>query len=79
MASGVAAGLRENGLKVPRDVLLAGFDDIEWLQDFRPALTTVGLPLEESGRFITLGALSDDATSVRIAGRVILRESTGGA
>ena len=54
MAIGVAAALREEGLRIPRDALIAGFDDIETLRDFRPALSTVRLPLEEIGRLATL-------------------------
>lgn len=76
MAIGVAAALRAHGLKVPRDAALAGFDDIEWLRDFRPALSTVSLPLEELGRLVTLGAIADDAGPATIAGTVALRRST---
>lgn len=54
MAIGVVAALREEGLRIPRDALVAGFDDIETLRDFRPALSTVRLPLEEIGRLATL-------------------------
>ncbi|WP_125616602.1 LacI family DNA-binding transcriptional regulator [Specibacter cremeus] len=77
MAIGVAAALRDNGLRVPRDAALAGFDDIEWLRDFRPALTTATLPLEEIGRLATLGTLNDDAGPATIAGSVTMRRSTG--
>ncbi|UVJ39302.1 LacI family DNA-binding transcriptional regulator [Arthrobacter sp. CJ23] len=76
MAIGVAAAFREHGFKIPRDAALAGFDDIEWLRDFRPALSTVSLPLEELGRLVTLGAISDDAGPAAIAGSVALRRST---
>ncbi|VXB45288.1 Bacterial regulatory s, lacI family protein [Arthrobacter sp. 9AX] len=53
MAIGAAAALREQGLRIPRDATIAGFDDIETLRDFRPALSTVRLPLEEIGRLAT--------------------------
>ena len=76
MAIGVAAALREHGLEVPRDAALAGFDDIEWLRDFQPALSTVGLPLEELGRLATLGSISGDAGSSAVEGTVVLRHST---
>ena len=45
MAIGAAAALRSEGLRIPRDATIAGFDDIETLRDFRPALSTVHLPL----------------------------------
>ena len=54
MAIGVVAALREQDLRIPRDALIAGFDDIETLRDFRPALSTVRLPLEEIGRLATM-------------------------
>ena len=53
MAIGAAAALRAEGLRIPRDAAIAGFDDIETLRDFRPALSTVRLPLEEIGRIAT--------------------------
>lgn len=77
MAIGVAAALREQGLRVPHDAALAGFDDIEWLRDFRPALSTVSLPLEEIGRLVTTGVISDHVDPAEIDGQIQLRRSTG--
>jgi LacI family transcriptional regulator len=42
--------LREIGLKIPDDVAVAGFDNIEFSRFTRPALTTVMQPAEEMGR-----------------------------
>lgn len=38
------------GLQVPGDVSVIGFDDIEFAQHIRPALTSMALPREEIGR-----------------------------
>ena len=82
MAIGAVAALRAQGLRIPRDALIAGFDDIETLRDFRPALSTVRLPLEEIGRLAALGGTTgwtgaDDTNgSAAIAGQVTLRRST---
>lgn len=79
MAIGAAAALRSEGLRIPRDALIAGFDDIETLRDFRPALSTVSLPLEEIGRLATLGSLGwteSDSGSRPVTGQVTLRRST---
>ncbi|MDI3195141.1 LacI family DNA-binding transcriptional regulator [Pseudarthrobacter sp. AL07] len=79
MAIGAAAALRSQGLRVPRDAAVAGFDDIETLRDFRPALSTVHLSLEEIGRQAAsraAGPSADDAGSPPITGQVILRRST---
>jgi LacI family transcriptional regulator len=85
MAIGAVAALRSEGLRIPRDALIAGFDDIETLRDFRPALSTVHLPLEEIGRLAALGVSNDgmageDANAhSSIAGTVMLRRSTEGS
>lgn len=77
MAIGAAAALREHGLRIPRDAAIAGFDDIETLRDFRPALSTVHLPLEEIGRLATLSTVTHDAAiGDHVTGQVALRRST---
>jgi LacI family transcriptional regulator len=81
MAIGAAAALRSEGLRIPRDAAIAGFDDIETLRDFRPALSTVRLPLEEIGRLAVLGTAAggstpDGGTTVPVTGQVTLRRST---
>ena len=86
MAIGTAAALRAEGLRIPRDAAIAGFDDIETLRDFRPALSTVRLPLEDIGRLATRatgpqpgGEEVDEAPPGRITGEVELRRSTEAA
>ncbi|MGM9470911.1 LacI family DNA-binding transcriptional regulator [Pseudarthrobacter sp. YS3] len=79
MAIGAAAALRSQGLRIPRDATVAGFDDIETLRDFRPALSTVRLPLEEIGRQAARSAAGNDgngATPSPVTGQVTLRRST---
>ncbi|HUJ75376.1 MAG TPA: substrate-binding domain-containing protein, partial [bacterium] len=49
MALGAVDVLRENGLNVPRDVAVAGFDGIEEGRYLTPPLTTVIQPLGELG------------------------------
>jgi LacI family transcriptional regulator len=78
MAIGAIAAWRELGLQVPRDVCIAGFDDIPTLRDHTPSLTTVALPLEDIGARAVDLALNPDADDLRerIPGRVVLRDST---
>jgi LacI family transcriptional regulator len=78
MAIGATAALRSKGLRIPRDAAIAGFDDIETLRDFRPALSTVRLPLEEIGRLAVPGAGPGQtaAATVEVKGEVTLRRST---
>ncbi|MDQ4502314.1 LacI family DNA-binding transcriptional regulator [Sinomonas sp. ASV322] len=75
MAMGLVAALRQRGLEAPADFAIAGFDDINTLEDFVPGLTTVRLPLEEIGRSAALAALTGE-TPPPAYGEVVLREST---
>lgn len=80
MAVGAMAAFRDAGIRVPTDVSVAGFDDIETLRDLSPSLTTVRLPLRYMGEMAVRLALDSavDTTPqlVRVTGEVILREST---
>lgn len=80
MAIGAIAAWHEMGLSVPRDVGIAGFDDIPTLRDHTPSLSTVALPLEEIGaRAVELALRTEtdcDDLRERIPGHVILRDST---
>jgi LacI family transcriptional regulator len=52
-AIGAIRALRENGLSVPEDVSIIGFDDITAAEYHNPALTTIRQPLKKMG---SLGA-----------------------
>lgn len=49
MALGCIAELQKNGIKVPQEVAVSGFDNIEASEYCYPRLTTVGQPYEEMG------------------------------
>lgn len=49
IAGGVYDRLEENGLTVGKDISVAGFDDQDIAEFFRPPLTTTRLPLNEIG------------------------------
>ena len=50
MALGAMDALRARGLRVPEDVAVAGFDDVDEARFATPPLTTVRQPLYEQGR-----------------------------
>ena len=85
-AIGCLAAFAELGLAPPRDVAVAGFDDIPLAAYVRPALTTMRVPIVELGRraFIQLAAAIAQPGTVRaattwLATELIVRESCGAA
>lgn len=76
MAIGAIVALQDAKVSVPGDAFVAGFDDIETLRDFRPALTTVALPLSELGSKAVALALDERPESHDVGGNVVLRLST---
>ena len=83
MAVGATAALRDQGYLVPRDMAVAGFDDIPTLRDVRPALTTVRIPFVDIGRRaleLALGGPSTDVEGdpilIAVPGEVVVRDST---
>ena len=50
MAGGVYDYLDEVGMKVGKDISVSGFDNQDIAEYFKPALTTMDLPLEEIGQ-----------------------------
>ena len=52
MAVGALRELRERGLRVPEDVSVTGFDNVNLAQFCHPALTTVHIPRDQIGRTI---------------------------
>lgn len=49
MAMGAIRAARENGIKVPEELAITGFDDIFVSRHFTPSLTTVKVPRKEWG------------------------------
>ena len=64
-AIGFIRDLAAAGMSVPRDVSVAGFDDIENLALFTPAITTMRQPRTELGRLAAQGLLRRMAGDLR--------------
>ena len=50
MAAGIMAGLHERGVKIPEDISVVGFDDINICQMVTPTLTTIHQDMNLKGR-----------------------------
>jgi len=82
-AVGALAAAAERGLRVPGDLSVTGFDDIDLAQATSPMLTTVRQPLAEMGRMAVsllvrlLNGHQVDALHVELATDLVVRGSTG--
>lgn len=85
MALGALRAIHESGLKVPHDISLAGYDDIEWAGFSLPGLTTVRQEHQEAGRQcarMLLDSISNHSlppSTLILAHSLIIRESTAQA
>jgi DNA-binding LacI/PurR family transcriptional regulator len=83
-AIGAIRALRENGLRVPKDVSVIGFDDIQSAEFQNPALTTVRQPLHQMGKIaaetllrrITRPGQGSRTGQITVKPEIVLREST---
>jgi DNA-binding LacI/PurR family transcriptional regulator len=79
MALGLITGLREQGVAVPADLSVAGFDDNPDAAYYQPALTTVRLDVVGEARRC-VAAVFDPGTPVRTdAPALVVRDSTAPA
>jgi LacI family transcriptional regulator len=85
VAVGVMEAAAARGLRVPEDLSVAGFDDIDVSRATTPRLTTVRQPLQEMGRTAVtmlmrqLEGHAHEALSMELETRLVVRESTGPA
>jgi DNA-binding LacI/PurR family transcriptional regulator len=83
VAVGVIRELRNQGLDVPRDVSVTGFDNITIAEFCCPSLTTIHIPRTEIGRLVVAGLVPDASGAsppprhVYLDPELVLRESTG--
>ncbi|HID57153.1 TPA: LacI family transcriptional regulator [Candidatus Poribacteria bacterium] len=82
VALGVLRALREEGLRVPEDVALVGYDDVDFASYLMPPLSTVRIPKEELGR-VSLDLLCkrirgelDEPAEVKLDVELIVRDSS---
>ncbi|WP_211335768.1 LacI family DNA-binding transcriptional regulator [Lentzea flaviverrucosa] len=82
VAVGTLQAARERGLRVPEDLSVAGFDDIDLAEATDPGLTTVRQPLQEMGRIAVtqlmrvLDGHQPEALHIELATTLVVRGST---
>src|SRR5947209_17287831 len=82
MAMGILRALTEHGLRVPDDISLVGFDDVEFCQYTIPPLTTVrqdsvAMVRTAVQRLIAMIEGTGEASPLIIPTQLIVRKSTG--
>lgn len=81
IALGALRSLYRRGIRVPEDVSIVGYDDLQLARYVRPALTTISQDLAKAGRHMVSKLLNAkntlDMVSERLPTNVIVRESCG--
>lgn len=82
LAVGALRRAQELGLRVPEDISVTGFDDIELARIVRPSLTTVHVPHQEMGRraameLVNMVEKTSTGVSVELETSLCLRETLG--
>ena len=82
-AIGAIRAMQEEGFRVPQDISVMGFDDIQWAAFNTPSLTTVRQPLGKMGEIAAetvIGMIEqtgDHPAEIAIEPTLVVRESTG--
>ena len=82
IAFGVIKAIQEAGLRVPEDIAVAGYDDIEMAELFYPPLTTVRVNRHDIGRIAVRELLSQiakpelESRIITVGNELIVRKST---
>lgn len=85
VAVGALRAAADRGLRVPQDLSITGFDDLDVGHVTEPPLTTVRQPMEEMGRLAVslllrlIGGEPPEHKQVEVATRLVVRGSTGPA
>ena len=81
MTLGAVRAIRELGLRIPDDVSLVGFDDLDWTTIVDPPLTVVAQPVNELGRTVgelllaRLGGAAGEPRRIRLRTQLVVRAS----
>ncbi|HSG61496.1 MAG TPA: LacI family DNA-binding transcriptional regulator [Pseudomonadales bacterium] len=82
MAIGLIRGLKDAGLRVPQDISVSGFDDVDIARYNNPPLTTVSQPIDQLGRAAMhllidiIEGLPVTNNTLRLSHTLVVRDST---
>jgi DNA-binding LacI/PurR family transcriptional regulator len=81
LAMAAIGALRESGRRVPEDVAVVGYDDVELAAHFSPHLTTVRQPIHEGGTTLVEALLQmiehgEVMPSIQLETQLIVRQSS---
>ncbi len=83
MAIGCAKFMRDRGVRIPADMAIVGFDDIEMSSHLEPPLTTVRVLKEEMGKLAVIRLVdmikskSRAVVTTHVPVELVVRSSTG--
>lgn len=83
LALGAIATAKEFGLRIPEDITVIGFDDVDYTTMFHPHITTIAQPCYELGRqsahllFSKISLVKDIPNEIKLDHELIIRESSG--
>jgi DNA-binding LacI/PurR family transcriptional regulator len=83
MALGAISALQDNGLNVPKQIAVVGYDNRDFARIVRPRITTVSMPVYEMGRTaaeLLVNQIADgwqEVDEIRVKGRLYIRETCG--
>jgi LacI family transcriptional regulator len=80
LALGVYFGLGVAGLRIPTDISVMGFDNLDWSEEISPPLTTINLPARQMGIAVAeqlMGTLEkmNELISKELVGNIVERDS----
>ena len=83
VAFGVIQTLLQNGIRIPADVSVIGFDDIPFAGVYTPSLTTIRYPSEQAGRLAAMMLVDSisnnkglDALEMHLTPQLVIRQTT---